>query len=265
MRPIQCWAMDSSSPQKEPVRQNVSQFATTNWSLVLAAGGREDSGSRKALAELCEAYWYPVYAYVRRRVPDVHEAQDLTQEFFARLLEEHSIEPADPSRGRFRSFLLTTCKRFLVNEWHKARTAKRGGGQLPLSLDFESGESKYIVEAVDTLTAERLYERQWALALLARVMERLREEFLKKRKESHFEHLKQFISGSKGAEAYRAAADALGISEGAVKVAAHRLRTQYRDLLRSEIGQTVEEPEEVDDEIRSLFEVLGSEKNENRL
>jgi RNA polymerase sigma-70 factor (ECF subfamily) len=144
-----------------------------------------------------------------------------------------------------------------VNQWHKARAVKRGGGQIPLSLDFESGESKYVVEAVDSLTAERLYERQWALALLARVMERLREEFVNKNEVLHFEQLKQFISGSKGTEAYGAAADALDISEGAVKVAAHRLRARYRDLLRSKIAQTVEEPQEVDDEIRSLFEVLG--------
>ncbi|HJN12640.1 MAG: sigma factor [Pirellulaceae bacterium] len=218
---------------------------------------REDSGSQQALAELCQAYWYPVYAYVRRRVSDVHEAQDLTQEFFARLLEKGAIGLADPSRGRFRAFLLTACKRFLVNQWHKARAVKRGGGQIPLSLDFESGESKYVVEAVDSLTAERLYERQWALALLARVMERLREEFVNKNEVLHFEQLKQFISGSKGTEAYGAAADALDISEGAVKVAAHRLRARYRDLLRSKIAQTVEEPQEVDDEIRSLFEVLG--------
>jgi RNA polymerase sigma-70 factor (ECF subfamily) len=249
--------MDSSEQQKKSVPPSDHQFATTHWSLVLAAGGREDSDSRQALAELCQTYWYPVYAYVRRRVSDVHEAQDLTQAFFARLLEKHTIESADPSRGRFRGFLLTACKRFLVNEWHKDRTVKRGGGQIPLSLDFESGESKYAVEPVDTLTAERLYERQWALALLARVMERLKEEFVNKDKALHFEQLKQFISGSKGVDAYEAAADALGISAGAVKVAAHRLRGRYRDLLRSEIAQTVEEPEEIDDEIRSLFEVLG--------
>ena len=253
--------MDSSGQQEESVKQNNSQFATTHWSLVLAAGRREDSVSQQALAELCQAYWYPIYAYVRRRVSDVHEAQDLTQDFFARLLEKQSIAAADPSRGRFRAFLLTACKRFLVNEWHKARAAKRGGGHVPLSLDFESGESKYVVEAVDTLTAERLYERQWAIALLARVMERLREEFAQKGKLLHFEQLKQFISGSKRTESYVAAAGALAITEGAVKVAAHRLRARYRDLLRSEIAQTVQEPHEVDDEIRSLFDVLGSEKN----
>jgi RNA polymerase sigma-70 factor (ECF subfamily) len=249
--------MDSCGQQDEPVQQSAPQFATTQWSLVLAAGG-EDSGSKQALAELCQAYWYPVYAYVRRRVSESHEAQDLTQEFFTRLLEMHSIENADPSRGRFRAFLLTACKRFLVNEWHKNRAVKRGGGQITLSLDFESGESKYNIEAVDTLTAERLFERQWAIALLARVMERLRKKFVNKEKVNHFDQLKRFISGSKGAEAYRATADKLGISEAAVKVAAHRLRGHYRDLLRSEISQTVDGPDEVDDEIRSLFEILGS-------
>ena len=247
--------VDSSGEQS--VRSNDSQFATTNWSLVLAAGRRGDSVSQQALAELCQTYWYPVYAYVRRRVSDEHEAQDLTQAFFARLLEKQSIAAADASRGRFRAFLLTACKRFLVNEWHKARAAKRGGGQVPLSLDFEKGESKYVVEAIDTLTAERLYERQWAIALLARVMERLRTEFENKDKLEHFEQLKQFISGSKPTEAYLSAAGALGITDNAVKVAAHRLRSRYRDLLRSEVAQTVQEPHEVDDEIRSLFEVLG--------
>ena len=244
-----------------PGYQNQPQFATTHWSLVLAAGGPEDSHSRRALAELCQAYWYPVYAYVRRRVSNAHEAQDLTQDFFAGLLEKHWIATADPKRGRFRAFLLTTCKRFLVNQWHKARAAKRGGGQSPLSLDFEAAESKYVVEAVDTLTAERLFERQWAITLLARVMERLREEFVNKDRLLQFEQLKQFISAPKQTESYLAAADALGISEGAVKVAAHRLRARYRDLLRSEIAQTLHRPQEVDDEIRSLFEVLGSEKN----
>ena len=166
-----------------------------------------------------------------------------------------------PSRGRYRAFLLTICKRFLVNEWHKGRTAKRGRGHSPLSLDFEPGESRYAGEVTDSLTVERLFEREWAIMLLARVMERLKGEFAQRNKLSHFHQLKQFISGSGRPEAYVAASAALGISDGAAKVAAHRLRGRYRTLLRSEISQIVESPEEVDDEIRNLFEVLGSEKN----
>ncbi len=250
--------MDSDGQRAKSGAQNNPQFATTHWSLVVAAGEKKNSSSQQALAELCQAYWHPIYAYVRRRISNVHEAQDLTQEFFARLLENQTIATADPNRGRFRAFLLTACKRFLINEWHKERATKRGGGQKPLSLDFESEESKYVIELVDTLTAERLYERQWAITLLARVVERLKQEFTLKDQSQHFEQMKQFISGSKSTEAYVAAADALGISEGAVKVAAHRLRARYRELLRNEIAQTLQGPQEVDDEIRSLFEVLGS-------
>jgi len=250
--------MDSSRQQTDYARQNDPQFATTHWSVVLAACGGEDSTSQQALAELCQAYWYPVYAYVRRRVSDVHQAQDLTQGFFAGLLERRTIGTADPNRGRFRAFLLTACKRFLVNEWHKAHAVKRGGAQRRLSLDFESGKSKYVAAAVDTLTPERLYEREWAIALLARVIEQLKEEFSNKDKLLRFHQLKQFISGSHSPEAYVTAGQSLGISAGAVKVAAHRLRERYRELLRREVAQTVDGPQEVDDEISSLFEVLGS-------
>jgi RNA polymerase sigma-70 factor (ECF subfamily) len=153
-----------------------NDFATTHWSLVLAAGDQKNSDASDALARLCESYWYPIYVFVRRQVDDVHEAQDFTQAFFARLLEQRLFEAADPDRGRFRAFLLTACKRFLINEWHKDHAAKRGGGRRPLSLDFDSGESKYSLVAVDPTTAEQLYDRQWALTLLECVMEQLRAE-----------------------------------------------------------------------------------------
>jgi RNA polymerase sigma factor (sigma-70 family) len=249
--------MNSSDQNAEPVRQKAA-FATTRWSLVLAAGERDNSTSPEALAELCQSYWYPLYAYVRRRIGDVHEAQDLTQAFFQQFLEKHAISAADPNRGRFRAFLLTACKRFLINEWHKDRAEKRGGFRKRLSLDFDLGESKYALEAIETENPERLYEQQWAITLLARVLEKLRTEFEAKQKPAHFEQLKQFLSGSKKTEAYAQAALELGISAGALKVAAHRLRTRYRELLRFEIAQTVENPNEVDDEIKSLFAILGS-------
>ena len=149
-------------------------FATTHWSLVLAARVPDADGAGAALAQLCETYWYPLYTYVRRRVADVHEAQDFTQAFFAHLLEKQCIADADQQRGRFRSFLLTACKRFLINEWHKAHAEKRGGGLRPLPLDFDSAESKYSHVTIDARTAEQIYEQQWAVALLERTLEKLR-------------------------------------------------------------------------------------------
>jgi RNA polymerase sigma-70 factor (ECF subfamily) len=233
-----------------------SDFATTRWSLVVAAGEQDDCASAEALAELCQVYWFPVYAYVRHRVGDVHAAQDLTQAFFTRLLERQTFRAADPSRGRFRAFLLTACQRFLVNEWHKGRAAKRGGPVGPLSLDFQAGESRFALEPADTLTPERLFEREWAIALLARVLDRLRQEHAAKGQTEQFEVLKPLLSGARPGDVAAAAA-ALGTSAGAVKVAAHRLRAKYREVLRSEIAQTLDGTADVDEEIRNLFAVLG--------
>lgn len=238
----------------------VSEFATTRWSLVVGAAARDGAESRSALESLCQAYWYPIYAYVRRRVSDIHESQDLTQSFFERLLEKGTIAAADPDRGRFRAFLLTACQRFLINEWEKARAAKRGGGRSLVSLDFDAGESRYSIEAVDALTPERLYEQQWAVTLLGRVLDELRREYVAKGKEAQFESLKSFLSGSGRNREYSTAAAELGMIEAAIRVAAHRLRGRYRELLRAEIAQTLENPDDVDDEIRSLFSLLGPEK-----
>lgn len=248
--------MSSSAPSSH---DGHDPFATTRWSLVVAARGTDEASSA-ALAELAQAYWYPIYAYVRRRTPDVHTAQDLTQSFFQRLLEKNTMAAADQERGRFRAFLLTACKRFLTNEHQKAHAVKRGGGVSHVSLDFELGESKYGTQAVDTLTPDRLFEQQWAMTLLARVLERLEQEMNAKGKGDQFVHLRRLLAGSGRTAAVSGVAGELGLSEGAVKVAAHRLRQRYRELLREEIGQTVADPDEVDDEIRSLFAVLG-EKN----
>jgi RNA polymerase sigma-70 factor (ECF subfamily) len=234
-----------------------SNFATTHWSLVLAASAKDVPDASRALAELCELYWYPLYVFVRKRVDDVHEAQDFTQAFFAKLLEQRQLELADPGRGRFRSFLLTACKRFLINEWHKAHAAKYGLGRRPLSLDFDSGESKFAIVAVDPRTAEQLYDRQWAIALLERVMDRLRSEYAIKDRLPHFEVLRHFLVGARQSGGFVEAARKLGISEATAKVGAHRMRTRYRELLRAEIAHTVERPDEVDDEIRELFAALG--------
>jgi RNA polymerase sigma factor (sigma-70 family) len=242
-----------------------SEFATTHWSLILTAAGRDQPEARDALDSLCATYWYPLYAYVRRRVVDVHEAQDITQAFFERVVEHCPFDCADPERGQFRAFLLTACKRFLINEWHKGQAAKRGGGRRPLSLDFESGESKLGLVAVDSMTAEQLYEREWAITLLEHVLDQLRAEYAAKDRLPHFEALKHSLAGASRQAGYRDAARALGISEATAKVAAHRMRKRYRELLRDQIAQTVQRPEDVDDEIRDLFAILGTEKSGNRV
>lgn len=236
---------------------NDRQFAATRWSIVIAAGHRSSPDSRRALESLCQTYWYPLYVYVRRRVTDVHEAQDLTQEFFTTLLERNALEAADRERGRFRSFLLTACRNFLADEWDKAKAQKRGGGRRTIPLNFQDAESRYSFEPADDLTPERLYEQQWALTFLEHVLSRLHDEFVAKGKEHHFQALKPFLSGDNEAGSYEAAARELGISEAAARVTAYRMRRRYREILRAEIAETVAELCEVDDEIRSLRATLS--------
>jgi DNA-directed RNA polymerase specialized sigma24 family protein len=233
-----------------------SQFATTHWSLVLAARDRAEPGAGDALASLCALYWYPLYAYVRRRGKTADDALDLTQAFFARLLEKDFLAAVDRGKGKFRSFLLAACKHFLANEYDRARARKRGGGRPLLSLDAADAEGRYCNEPADGVTPEKLFERRWALALLQQVMTRLRTDYEAKGKERQFDHLRGFLVGEKGI-GYCKAAVVLGLSEGAVKVAVHRLREKYRELLREEIGRTVGSPEEIDDEVRDLFAALG--------
>lgn len=230
-----------------------ARFATTHWSLVLAAGRRSSPDASRALAELCQRYWYPLYLYVRRRVNHLHEARDLTQEFFARLLEKQALARADPERGRFRSFLLTALQHFLVNEWEKARAQKRGGGRVRLALDFDAKDAQASFEPAHDWTAERIYERQWALTLLDQVLGKLRREYADGNKLRLFDELKPFLAGESKRIRYADAARSLNLSEGAVRVAAHRLRKRYRELLREEVAQTVADDAEVEDEIRALF------------
>jgi len=237
------------------------QFATTHWSIVLAAGERGSPESETALATLCETYWYPLYAYVRRRGHTAEDAQDLTQAFFAVLLEKEYVRAADRERGRFRSFLLTALKRFLSKERNKARAQKRGGGRLTISLDIESGESLYAREPSHEWTPERVFERRWALTLLDQTMARLRRKYVETGKAELFDRLKAFVAGEGDAPAYGEVAKEMGMTEGAVKVAVHRLRQRYRDALRSEIAQTVADPADVDDELDHLLEAIRSEKD----
>jgi RNA polymerase sigma-70 factor (ECF subfamily) len=234
-------------------RESPRTFATTHWSVVLVAGHKSSPDADAALATLCETYWYPLYAYVRRRGHNVSEAQDLTQEFFARLLEKDYVAAADPERGRFRAFLLTAFKHFLSKERDKARAQKRGGGRFPLSLDLASGESRYVAGPTDTLTPEQLFDRQWTVALLDRVMRRLEEEMRESGKADWFDRLKGFIAGGSDGATYAKTAESLGTTEAAAKMATHRMRKRYRELLRHEIAETVEHVADVEDEIRGLF------------
>jgi RNA polymerase sigma factor (sigma-70 family) len=249
-------ATSSTTPTgSDAPRQPV--FATTHWSLVLSAGDQPSPQAVDALEKLCRAYWLPIYAFVRRQGRSPHDAQDLTQEFFARLLEKKSLAVADPARGRFRSFLLASLKHFLANEWDKARAQKRGGGQILIPIDAADAETKHGLDPADPATAEKIYERRWALALLDQVLRRLREEYVRDGREKLFEQLKPTLTEASRTVPYAEIAARLGTSEGAVKVAVHRLRQRYRELLRTEIADTVAGPDEVEDEIRNLFAALA--------
>jgi RNA polymerase sigma-70 factor (ECF subfamily) len=239
------------------IASDAGMFATTRWSLVLAARGRPSPEARAALADLCRVYWYPLYAFVRRSGCDAAAAEDLTQEFFARLLEKGWLDQADQSKGRFRSFLMTACKHFLANERDRARALKRGGGHPPLPFDFQAADDRYVREPAHELTPERLFERRYALALLEHVMAGLRDEYAAAGKERLFERLKTQLGGDRDAAEHDTVAAELGMTVGAVKVAAHRLRRRYRDRLRDAIARTLDDPAAVDDEIRHLFTVLG--------
>jgi RNA polymerase sigma factor (sigma-70 family) len=235
------------------------QFETTRWSQVLAAGRAPTADSREALSRLCEVYWYPLYAYVRRWGYDADQAQDLTQEFFVRLLEKHNLRAADPTRGRFRSFLLASLKHFLSNERDRAGAAKRGGRTTVLPLELENAEGRYSREPPDADTPESIYERRWALTLLERTLARLRHEFDAAGKQALFERLEGHLTGEQEALPYADLGAELGMSEGAIKVTVHRLRRRFGALLRDEIGETVSEPGLVDEEIRELFRALKGE------
>jgi RNA polymerase sigma-70 factor (ECF subfamily) len=236
---------------------SAGRFVTTRWSMVAAAQDPASPEAREALATLCGSYWYPLYAFIRRQGYGADQAQDLTQGFFAALLDKHILRTVDPTRGKFRSFLLTACKHYLGHERERERARKRGGGRSFIALDFSGAEARYGTEPAHSLTAEKLFARRWALAVLDQVLGRLRDEFAQKGKVGLFDHLRVCLLGEKNALPHGEVAAALGMTEGAVKVAALRLRRRFRELVREEIGRTVDKPEEVEEEIRELFAALA--------
>jgi RNA polymerase sigma-70 factor (ECF subfamily) len=250
--------MRRPEPDLSPDLPRRPSFESTHWSLVLAAADREAPWADEALAALCASYWYPLYAFIRRRGHDPDRAADLTQGFFARLLEKEFLRSVDPSRGRFRAFLLAACKNFLANEHDQEHARKRGGGRSPVSIDLRDAEGRYLAEPSHDLTPEWLFERRWALTILEESLDQLERESRQAGKAALYELLKSILTGAESSLCYAEVGRALGMTEAAVKKAAQRLRQRYREILRGRIGGTVDDPGEVDDELRTLFAILAS-------
>ncbi len=247
----------SDKTPKYSTPSGAGQFATTRWSVILAAGDSASAQHGPALGTLCQTYWFPLYAYLRRRGYDTHEAEDYTQGFFAGILERKGLQRADPKYGKFRSFLLASLKNFLADEWDRARAQKRGGDKKVLSLDFDAAASRYDREPAHQMSPEKLFERSWALTVLTKAMDRLKAESAASDKQRLFDCLKIYLTVEKDTVPYKDVAAKLKMTEGAVKVAVHRLRRHYRELVRDEIAQTVTTEAQVDEEIRDLFAALG--------
>jgi RNA polymerase sigma-70 factor (ECF subfamily) len=233
------------------------RFPTTHWSCVAAAGSDRDDQSREALARLCAGYWYPLYAFVRRRGHGADEALDLVQGYFARLLEKGVLAAADPARGRFRSFLMADCAHYVSHERARAAAWKRGGGLRPVSIDARDAEGRFLVEPAEGLTPEHVFERAWATTLLARVVNQLREEYEAAGRATAFDRLKPVLVGGAAEVPYAQIAAELGTTENAIQAAVYRLRRRYAALLRQQIAATVADPKDVEDEIRDLFTALA--------
>ena len=247
----------SATFAKEPKPKGANSFETTHWSMVLRAGG-DGAASDDALEKLCRSYWPPIYSWVRSQGHGIEEAQDLTQEFFARMLRYGSVARANPEQGRFRSFLLGALKHFLTNEWHRARAQKRGGGQPLFSLDSVEGVERDAMEPRDNETPDRLFERRWAETVLERTMERLRREYDSAGQLARFDVLKNHLVSGGEEVSYAETAAALGSSESAAKSAIYKVRQRYGQLLRHEVAQTVPSTTDVEDELRCLLAALIS-------
>ena len=250
--------MALSFPEPDSQRRPSFQFTTTHWSVVLSAGQHSSPAGQVAMEQLCRIYWYPLYAHVRRRGHDHHSAEDLTQEFFSRLLDQQWLNSVAPEKGRFRTFLLAALDHFLANEWLKGQSLKRGGGQVIVSIDeTQSGEERYSREVAFGATPARAFDKLWATTVLDQAMTRLQQEFSTRGKAAHFEDWKVFLSREATAQDCQASSQRLGMSAGAVTVAVHRLRERYGDLLRETVAQTVAEAADVDEELRYLFALLN--------
>lgn len=231
-------------------------FVTTQWSVVLRAGQPESPEAHAALAALCQSYWFPLYAYARRQGCDVHHAQDMTQEFFGKLLEKNYLSVADRRRGRFRWFLLTAFKCFLANEWDRSQAQKRGGGQHILSFDGMSAEERYQLEPEDNASADQLYDRRWAADLLEGARNKLRDEYAEANRAERFKYLEAYLPGGQPTLSQSEVGAALGLTEGTVKQEVFRVRRRFGELLREAVAQTVAHPDEVDEEIQYLIDVV---------
>jgi DNA-directed RNA polymerase specialized sigma24 family protein len=257
-RPVQPAAeMDPDGHQPETVTRTTAQFATTHWSVVLAAGHDSSPDTREALETLCRTYWYPLYAFARRCGQGPEDAKDLVQDFFAYLLSRRALRLADPAKGRFRSYLLTSLKHFESAQVERARAVKRGGGKPVVSLDETVAEGRYRMEARDDSTPERLYEREWALTLLEQARSRLQAEYVTSGRIDLCERLKQFPFGEQAERSFAAASHELGMTEAALKSAVYRMRRRYQELVREVVAQTVADPAELEDEVRHLLEVVS--------
>lgn len=248
-----------AGPASDPTSTSAPRdvFVTTRWTMVLSAGRKSSPHSDLALAELCQTYWYPLYAYIRRQGRTKEDAEDLVQAFFARFLEKNYLEGLAAERGKFRAFLLASLKHFLANECDKTQAQKRGGGAEHLSLNWQDADDRFHLDPPDPTNPERLFDREWALALLDRVIARLADECARDGKAELFAHAKGFLTVGQDAVPYADAARKLGVDEGALRVAVHRLRKRYRALLREEISQTLAEPGQVKEELHSLLAALA--------
>jgi RNA polymerase sigma factor (sigma-70 family) len=248
----------STSEAYRDEAQGRAQFNTTHWSVVLLAGEVQNPEADAALESLCRCYWYPLYAYIRRKGYSQHDAQDLTQDFFARLLERNYVRLAKAERGRFRSFLLKSLSHFLVNDWVRRQAQKRGNGQRLVSIQEQDAEERYQQEPASGVSAETLYDRRWALAVVGTALTGLGSEYRSTGRGAVFESLKDYILAEASTELYTRIGDKLGMTHGAVKVALHRLRGRFRELVRAEVAQTVPTPDEVDEELHCLIAALNA-------
>ncbi len=249
--------MPISSQISAPAPAEDGRFTTTHWSVVLSAGQARSADAEAALERLCRTYWYPLYAFVRRQGQSPEDAQDLVQGFFAKVLEKNYLGAADPQKGRFRSFLLLALKRFMANEWDRARRQKRGGGREVISLDAEDTEVRYRSGPLDELSPERVYDREWARTLLEQVLDQLEAEWLQAGNARIFNEVKVFLTGEKSERPYAEIARELGVTDGTLRGTVFRLRQRYREVLRRQIADTLETPDAVEDEIRQLFAALS--------